>query len=143
MSKENPQRYRKTGTVLAEQIPPGEVRQIDTLEGPATGEHPNYQVWANRPGGETWPIVQEFFDGEQGFEPTGEVVDGKKVYRKKDTADVLAYQVTDPDSEEPVHMRGLNEPYPPKLGEWILVPINGTKRRVVAEDTFAKDWELR
>jgi hypothetical protein len=135
-------RYRKTATITAEQIPPGEVRNIDTLEGPATAAHPSYQVWANTKRGESWPIAEEFFLSEDtGFDETGEVIGGRKVYRKKPTVWVYAYQV-DTDDHDPVVMRNMNEPFSPPRGYWVIVKPDGrTIQGCVEAEVFANDFE--
>lgn len=139
-SHRKPGRYRKTAKILAEQIPPGEVRIIGTWEGPATAAHPAYQVWAATANAETWPISEEFFDGPFGYELTGEICGNKLVYQKKPGADVLAYQV-DTDDHEPVEMANLDEPFQPPRGYWIVTQLDGSHRRAVAPDVFASDFE--
>ena len=133
-------RYRKTATVLAEQIPLGETRQIQTLEGPATGTGPDWMVRAPTGRGESWIISDDFFTGPHGYEQTGESVDGLKVYRKKPTADVLAYQV-DTDDHEPVAMHGMNEPFHPPRGYRIVTQLDGTSKRAVEPAGFNSDFQ--
>lgn len=133
-------RYRKTARVAIEQIPAGETRVIDTWEGPATATHPQYQVWALTENADSWPVTEEFFLSENGYDETGEVVDGKKVYRKKASADVLAYQV-DTDDHEPIEVGGLDEPYKPGRGYWVVTQLDGTHKRAVAPEVFASDYE--
>jgi hypothetical protein len=134
-------RYRKTARVAIEQIPEGEVRTIDTWEGPATATYPQYQVWALTENGDSWPVSEEFFSGENGYDETGEVVDGKKVYRKKASADVLAYQV-DTDDHEPITVESLDQPYTPGRGYWVVTQLDGSHIRAVAPEVFASDYEL-
>lgn len=134
-------RYRKTARVAIEQIPPGEKRVIQTWEGPATAEHPQYQVWALTENGDTWPVSEEFYSGENGYDETGEWHEGKKVYRKKASADVLAYQV-DTDDHRPVATGGLDEAHKPPRGYWVVTQLDGSHERTVAPEVFASDYEL-
>lgn len=51
----------------------------------------------------------------EGYDETDEIVAGRKVYRRKPTADVLSY-VVDTDDQEAVEMHGMNEPFRPPKG---------------------------
>ena len=130
-------RYRKVATIVAEQLPEGETRQIQTWEGPATVTGPDYQVWANDDDRETWAIPKDFFDGVEGYEPTGETgFNGHPVYRKKETADVYAYRV-DTDDHEPVYMPSLNGPFRPTRDYYVVCGLNGENRRAVEASKFS------
>jgi hypothetical protein len=132
-------RYRKVTTVVAEQIPVGETRQIDTLEGPATGTGPDWAVRANNERGESWIVPDDFFTSPHGYDETGETVDGLPVYRKKPTADVLSYLV-DTDDHEPVAMHGMEARFRPPRGYRIVTQLDGSNRRAVEPMVFDDDY---
>lgn len=140
-----PRRYRKTATVLARQIAVGETEKFDTLEGPVTASGPDWRLKANNEIGEEWPVTDDYFTSDNGYEETGEVVDGLKVYRKKATADVLAYQV-DTDDHPPISsdegMVHLDAEFAPPRGYWVAWQLDGTHKRAIAEDVFATTYEL-
>jgi hypothetical protein len=133
-------RYRKTATVLAEQIPPGETRLVQTLEGPATGSGPDWVLRANTERGERWIVPDDFFTGPDGYDRTGEIVDGLPVCRKKPTADVLAY-VVQTDDHEPVPLYGAEQLFRPPKGYRIVTGLRGTDRRAVEPSGFDRDFE--
>jgi hypothetical protein len=133
-------RYRKTATILAEQMPRGETRQIQTLEGPATGTGPDWAVRANTERGESWIIPDDLFTSAHGYDQTGEMVEGLTVFRKKPTADVLSY-VIDTDDHEPVEMYGMHEPFHPPHGYRIVTQLDGSNKRAVEPIGFATDFE--
>jgi hypothetical protein len=132
--------YRKTGTVLARQLAVGETMTISTLEGPSTVTGPDWVLTANTPQGEIYSNRDDVFTGPNGYDPTDEVVDGVRVYRKKPTANVLAYQL-DNDDHEPIQMRGMDEPFKPPKGYWMVTPLAGGRERAVAPDVFERDFE--
>jgi hypothetical protein len=141
---QRPKRYHKTATVLAYQIPPGVTEKIDTLEGPATASHPDWKLTANNDRAESWPVTDDYFAGPYGYEPTGEAVDGVKVYRKKPGADVLAYQVEDDDhlplpaEDGMVH---LDAEFVPPRGYWVAWQLDGLHVRAIEPDVFAATYE--
>jgi hypothetical protein len=133
-------RYRKTATILAEQIPRGETRQIQTIEGPATGTGTDWVVRANTARGESWIIPDDFFTGPHGYDETDEIVAGLKVYRRKPNVEVLSY-VVDTDDHNPAQMHGMNEPFRPPKGYRIVTQLDGTAMRAVDPSVFEKTYE--
>jgi hypothetical protein len=132
--------YRKTATVLARQLPVGQTETIETLEGTATVTGPDWYVTANTAKRESWRVRDAHFTGPNGYDETGDQIDGLKVYRKKSTANVLAYQVED-DEHEPMQMAGLTVPFKPGKGYWIVRQLDGSHRRAIDPDVFEKDYE--
>jgi hypothetical protein len=133
-------RYRKTTTIVAQQIPVGETRQVHTLEGTATGAGPDWAVRANTERGESWIVADDFFTSPHGYDQTGEKVDGLPVYRKKPTADVLSYEV-DTDDHEPVEMYGMDTEFRPPKGYRIVTQLDGSHRRAVEPTGFDTDYQ--
>jgi hypothetical protein len=56
------QEYRKTATVFARKIRPGEQVQVYSLEGPAVGKPGDYLLKANTPLGESWICRGDVFE---------------------------------------------------------------------------------
>jgi hypothetical protein len=144
MQHPDQKRYRKTATVLGRQLAVGETEKIDTLEGPATVSGPDWRLKANNEIGEEWPVTADYFAGPNGYEETGEVVDGLKVYRKKPTAEVWAYQV-DTDDHPPLPAEGgmvhLDAEFAPPRGYWVAWQLDGTHVRAIEPDVFAATYE--
>lgn len=136
-------RYRKIATVLARQLAEGEVEQFDTLEGPVTVSGPDWRLTANNARREQWPAENEYFSGPYGYEPTGEVVDGQAVYRKKPGADVLAYEV-DTDDHPPLHgaMPHLGQAYRPARGYWVATLLDGSHQKAIDPQVFRETYQL-
>ena len=133
-------RYRKRASILAEQIPPGETRQIETLEGPAIATGPDWVVEANTGRRESWIVSDDFFTSLYGYEETGEITEGRKVYRKKQAAEVLSY-VVETDDHEAVAMYGMAGAFRPPRGYRIVTQLDGSERRAVEPAGFDEDFE--
>lgn len=147
MQHPSQKRYYKTATVLARQLAEGETVKIDTLEGPATASGPDWLLKANNEIGEEWPVTADYFDSVNGYDATGEVIDGLLVYRKKPTADVWAYQV-DTDDHPPLDgaengMKHLDEAFVPPRGYWVAWQLDGTHVRAIEEKVFAATYAER
>lgn len=144
MRHPNQKRYRKTATVLARQLAGGENLTVETLEGPATVAGPDWLLTANNEIGEQWPVTADYFAGPNGYQPTGEVVNGLEVYRKKPTAEVYAYQV-DTDDHPPLAKDGgmvhLDAEFVPPRGYWVAWQLDGTHVRAIEPAVFAATYE--
>jgi hypothetical protein len=137
---EQPQQYRKTATILLIlQVAEGASHKIETLEGSATGTGGDRLVRANTARGERWFIPNDFFTGPDGYEPTGELVGGYPVYRKKASAN--AYAVQAGEGAEPIQMRTMDEPVVPPAGHWVVQSINGGRARIIDPEVFATSYE--
>jgi hypothetical protein len=137
-----PKRYRKTATVLAYQIPAGSSETFETLEGVVTAHYPDWRLKANNSRGEEWPRDDAYFTGPNGYDETGEVVDGQKVYRKKAGAEIWAYQV-DTDDHPPVEqMDRLEKPFAPARDWWVAWRDHADECWTIEPDVFAETYEL-